>query len=236
MIAMARDGMEMDNAYFNPLFSKLGAPVLAFGVGKNVLRNTALARDVVIHEFGHAVTWKIYGMKANYEFSAMNEAFSDYLAATMTDNPTIGEGSMVKMPYLRTVENDLVYPKNFDGGYFHVDGQLFSGALWEIRKQLGDFADILIHEARLSQADTIAEFMAAMMHADDLLDPKRDDKWATLSPNFHVIRKAFLKKGLNSLVRFGQKPPEDLTMPWRLEADCWRSQVDSVFPTTTRIP
>jgi hypothetical protein len=222
MIAMARDGLEMDNAYFNPLFSKLGAPVLAFGMGKNVLRNTSLSRDVILHEFGHAVTWKIYGMKTNYEFSAMNEGFSDYLAASITGNPEIAEGAMVRMPYLRNVENKMKFPDDFNGKYFHLDSQIFSGALWEIRKQLGDYADILIHEARLSQADSVSEFMATLLKFDDLMDANRDDQLATLSPNFQLIRKAFLKKGINSQVQFTQGGTEDLTRPWRMDANCWQ--------------
>jgi len=215
IVAMARDGMEMDNAYFNPLMKQFGAPVLAFGTGKNFLKNTSLHRDVIIHEFGHAVTWQIYGNKGGYEFSAMNEAFSDYLAATITDNPQIGEGVMMKLPFLRTVENEYSYPKSYKGFTFHDDGQLFSGALWDLRKKLGaDAADILIHEARLAQADSINEFKSALMNLDDLADPNRDDKWATLSPNFNNIRKAFLRHGLNSLVKFDQNSREDITLKW----------------------
>lgn len=221
MVGMARDGTDLDNAYFNPLFSMVGAPVLAFGTGKTLLKNTAQSRDIVLHEFGHAITWKIYGMKANYEFSAMNEGFSDYFAATVTGDPAIADGAMVKLPFLRNVENNLVYPKDYNGQYFHQDSQLFSGALWQIRKALGDYADVLIHEARLAQADTVVEFYTKLLELDDALDPNRDDRWSTLSPNFQTIRKAFSKHGIHALVKFNQGEPEDLTLPWKTQANCW---------------
>ncbi|MBN8555511.1 MAG: hypothetical protein J0L93_08715 [Deltaproteobacteria bacterium] len=214
LVAFANYGEKFDNAFFMPLMK-----TLSFGAGSMYFKNTALSRDVVIHEFGHAVTFEIYGNQPGYEFGAMNEAFSDYLAATITDNPDIGENSILPAlmerrgghPYLRTVENKLVFPKDFLGTAFHDDGQMFGGALWNLRKTLGaDVADKLIHEARLAQAKSIQEFIRELL----IVDKGNDSNPYTPSKNERAIWNAFRSHGLNSTTRFDEKNP-DLTTPWR---------------------
>jgi Zn-dependent metalloprotease len=218
IVAMARDGIKLDNAYFNPLFKMLGKPVLGFGIGSTFLKNTALSRDIILHEYGHAITFEIYGMKANYEFSAMNEAFSDYFAATITDDPLIAEDMFVdpNRRYLRRVDSQMRFPNDFNGRYFHNDGQMFSGALWQLRNRLGaPLADRMIHEARLSQASSIVEFYAALMKIDEAFDDQNE--W-TPSPNKRAIRESFRHHGLNSQTRFVAAQVEDLTS---FSANCW---------------
>lgn len=211
LVAISEHGYEMDNAFFNPLLY-----TLAFGTGKKVLKNTALSRDVILHEYGHAYTQEIYGMQTSYEFRAMNEAFSDYFAATITNNPKIGEEAMRDRPYLRTVENNMVWPKDMNGKYFHLDGQVFSGALWDMRKELGsDVADPMIHEARLAQAVTVQEFLRELLWIDELQND--DGDWRTGSPNADIIWNAFMNHGLHSKSAITQGPPEDLTEPWTLQ-------------------
>jgi len=217
LLAVTSYGQNFDNAFFNPMFKSL-----SFGRGGRFLKNTALSRDIVIHEFGHAVTHEIYGMATGYEFSAMNEAFSDYLAASITNDPRIADGAMhvnTGLALMRNVENNLVFPKNFLGNRFHDDGQMFSGALWNLRKTLGaDKADKLIHEARLAQAKSIFEFYRELL----MIDERQDDMNPfTASPHQKSISNAFRAKGLGSVrARFDQVQ-EDLTIPWKAPQGCW---------------
>lgn len=221
--AMARDGMRVDNAYFNPVFGALGMPVLGFGTGDKFLKNTALSRDIVLHEYGHAITHEIYGFRTNYEFRAMNEAFSDYFAATLTDDPAIADGAMKTRKWLRNIDNNMTYDTHYTGESFHYDGQLFSGALWRIRQGMDKhLADRMIHEARLAQAGSIREVMTELLIIDESFD---DGLWYTPSPNKRLIRKAFLAQGLHSQTRFQQKKSENLSLPWAQsanhDANCW---------------
>ncbi len=204
-------GNRLDNAFFMPL-----TKTLSFGAGGTMFKNTALARDIVIHELGHAVTAAIYGTIQNFEFNAMNEAFSDYFAAEITNDPEIGNGAMQErtgMKYLRTLDNEFVFPKDFTGVKFHSDGQMFSGALWDLRKAVGaKLVDQMVHEARLAQAKTVSEFMLELLVIDEKTDDK--DPW-TASKNNEAIWKAFQKHGLVSNIRFSPAPAEDLTTPWK---------------------
>ncbi|MDB5038452.1 MAG: hypothetical protein JWQ35_1980 [Bacteriovoracaceae bacterium] len=204
-------GDHYDNAFFMPL-----TKTLSFGSGGKIFKNTALGRDVVIHEFGHAVTHAIYGTVQNYEFNSMNEAFSDYFAASVTNDPTIGEG-VIKYyegrKYLRTVDNQFIYPKDFSGVRFHDDGQMFSGSLWDLRQKLGaDYVDQLVHEARLAQAKTIREFFKELL----IIEKNRGDRnpWTTTN-NIDEIWKSFQSHGLMSDTSFTKAPPEDLTISWK---------------------
>jgi len=220
LLAIANFGEDFDNAFFMPLTKSL-----AFGRGKKFLKNTSLSRDIILHEYGHAVTHSIYGLHVGYEYSAMNEAMSDYLAATITDNPQIAEGALrnsTEMPYLRNIENDMVYPQDFKGKRFHTDGQMFGGALWDLREAIGaEKADKLIHEARLAQAKSIFEFYLELLKIDENLD---DHNPFTHSPNHAAIRKAFFGHGIGHFDVVFREIKENLTQPWTnpsLPNGCW---------------
>lgn len=217
LVATANFGERFDNAFFMPL-----TKTLSFGAGGLYFKNTALARDIVIHEFGHAVTFEIYGMQDGYEFRAMDEAMSDYFAAEITNDPQIGMGALLPAliqrrgtEYLRTVDNDFVYPKDFLGNSFHDDGQMFSGSLWKLRKAIGsELADKMIHEARLAQAKSIREFLLELL----VIDEKTDDaNPLTASRHERAIWQAFRAHGLNSKTEFIEGKKEDLTIPWKRE-------------------
>lgn len=215
LAAYTHYGNDYDNAFFMP-----ATKTLSFGAGGKFLKNTALSRDVIIHEFGHAVTQDIYGTITTFEFNSMNEAFSDYFAATITNDPLIAEGAMQERTgrkYLRTVENTFTFPKDFTGRAFHDDGQMFSGALWDLRKALGPKkADAMIHEARLAQAKSIREFLKELLAIDEDSDDRNP---FTASKNERVIWKAFKNHGLNSAASFEKAPEEDLTISWK--RGCW---------------
>ncbi len=192
-----------NSTYADNAFYMSGINILALGTGGAMLKNTALSRDIILHEYGHAVTQEIYGSIRNYEFNAMNEAFSDYLATTMTDDPQLGDGTMQKAfgrNYLRNVDNQMHFAKDFSGQSFHSDSQLFSAALWNLRKVIGaKLADTMIHEARLSQAASIREFMLELL----ALDEDRDDQNPfTPSRYRNAIMGAFYNRGLDSSMRF----------------------------------
>lgn len=210
LLAVTNDPGDPDNAYFFPYARSLG-----FGGGGLLLNNTAYSRDIIAHEYGHALTHSIYGLYSSYEFDAMNEAYSDYFAAALFEDPIIGEGSFHPSQgraFLRNVNNNFVYPKDYTGMNFHRDGQLFSGALWNLRNKLGeDLAHELIHEARLAQPKTIREFLLELLAIDEQRD---DSNPLTPSPHKKAITESFFKKGLFSHVQFEpaqKEEPQDLS-------------------------
>jgi hypothetical protein len=96
-----------------------------------------LMRDpsVVMHEVSHAVIEVISHLPTQEEGGSLNEAFADYLAASMLGSPRMGEASYVPAPYKRSLDNRMTLAEK-DGGLYH-DSLIVSGALWEMRAALG---------------------------------------------------------------------------------------------------
>lgn len=125
--------------------------------------------DVIAHEYLHLVTEDITfdGLDdpaATYnEENAMDEAFSDYFGGSYADSPDMGEYVYIPSGSLRDLENaytysdwDGTFPDEFNDWDFHNGGQIFSGALWELRQEFAENdANVLIFEGldNLDQAN-----------------------------------------------------------------------------------
>lgn len=142
-------------------------------------RDFAYDGDVVFHEFMHAVTTSLVGklnaMGLNSwgihsEPGSLNEGWSDYFAAAFTNRSTIGGYAAIKDGFgeasLRNIKNNFRCPENIIGE-IHNDGQVWAGALWEIREAVlarkGKEAAIEFDRAvliSLAQAKTTEDFKA----------------------------------------------------------------------------
>ena len=161
---------------------------LYFGDGDGSTRNnTSKENNIIYHEYQHLVTnFLAVGMlddnpATNFnETNAMDEAFSDFFAASFDGSPILGEYFVVGPSYLRSVSNnfkmsdwDNSIPELFGPTQFHRGGQIFSGALWEIRQQYSNSTgEILAFEGLtnldISQPDFVDARMA-IIAADNAL-------------------------------------------------------------------
>jgi hypothetical protein len=113
--------------------------------------------EVIVHEYGHAVHQsQVPGFGSNLESGSIGEAFGDYLAVTVgldadlqygwpirTDAPCVADWDSVSytstVPHcLRRLDTDKTTADIV--GEVHADGEIWSGALWDIRQdyvQLG---------------------------------------------------------------------------------------------------
>jgi zinc metalloprotease ZmpB len=121
--------------------------------------------DVILHEYGHAIHFsQAPNFYLSTEGAAIGEGFSDYWAVTVSqvlapsaDPACVAEWDAtaytVTVPHcLRRVDRDLLYPRDLTGDV-HLDGRIWSRALWEIRKALGNVvADTVILEAQFDVA------------------------------------------------------------------------------------
>jgi zinc metalloprotease ZmpB len=119
--------------------------------------------EVILHELGHAIQdsqQTPFGFGFTVESGSIGEGFADYWAVTVADviAPTPDPACVadwdsvsytITRPHcLRRVDTDLHYPKDLNGRVHH-DGQIWSRALWDIRKALGNVrADTLILEGQ----------------------------------------------------------------------------------------
>lgn len=123
--------------FFNAYWDGYG---MHFGAGGNDFGQHA---DVVYHEYGHGIT--DYQYRPSAPSGAMHEGFSDFYAATITNDSRVGEGVMTP----RDLDNNMRSPEDLRGESHH-DGMIIGGALWHMRENLADvpLAESLFHFAR----------------------------------------------------------------------------------------
>ena len=110
------------------------------------VKDFAYDGDVVFHEFMHAVITSLVGKPnslgidkwgINSEPGSLNEGWADYFAASFSGDSYLGQYTSSQNSYdeisLRNINNNFNCPQNIIGE-IHNDSQIWSGALWEIRK------------------------------------------------------------------------------------------------------
>jgi hypothetical protein len=122
--------------------------------------------EVILHEYGHAIhDSQVSGFGPNGgEAGAIGEGFGDYWAVTVSnvlfptpDPACVADWDAVsytsQTPHcLRRVDGNKHYPEDLEGEV-HDDGEIWSRALWDIRKALGNVtADTVILESQFSFA------------------------------------------------------------------------------------
>jgi len=181
-------GDKYDNAFFSPMQG-----IIALGDGDK-LNDLAKEESVIYHEYGHAVTNAIVYMPYSGEAGAMNEAFSDYVASTMTEDPMVGEWAVAKLnrPFIRNMDNKAHYPEDIKNEVHH-DSNIYGGALWDLRKAAGvKVTDKIVHFSR-----NYLKGIKNQKFTDGLNSLLAADKEFFTGKNAETIKKIFAARGIN---------------------------------------
>lgn len=165
--------------------------------------NTARLADVVYHEFGHSLHAHSIIAGVGQFNGAHSEGLSDYLAATMTDDPAMGRGFFLTDAPLRHIDpTDKEHRWPIDLGGVHFTGLIFSGAMWDLRKlliqRLGPvqgvaLADRLFYATLQRATDIPSTYLEVLVEDDD------DGSLTNGTPNLCDINAAFGLHGLRQL-------------------------------------
>jgi MYXO-CTERM domain-containing protein len=108
-------------------------------------RDTAWDGDIVYHELGHGIVDRQTngGLRGELrrvegviqDAGAVNEGFSDFVAAVFTGDPETSEYGLEQ--YRRNADNEMFCARDALGE-IHADGELFSGAMWTVYEELGE--------------------------------------------------------------------------------------------------
>ncbi len=106
--------------------------------------------EVILHEYGHAIHFSQGFQFSTEEAAAISEGFGDYWAVTVTevvsgssaDPACVADWDSTSYtssePHcLRRLDEDKKYPSDLVGEV-HADGEIWSRALWDIRKAVGN--------------------------------------------------------------------------------------------------
>lgn len=147
--------------------------------------STALSSDVIYHEYTHSVHYHVYGNTFLTPTGAVAEGLADYFSAAINNNSCMAE-EVFGSACLRNLNNTLRTPNNLTGGS-HADSRIFSGALWDMRLQLGA-ADNLTMMAMKMRPNGFSDYLTSLLVADDdnanLSD--KTPNWSSVCDSFYT--------------------------------------------------
>jgi len=176
------NGTREDNSFYDP---SPGRHDITFGTGGV---DDAEDAEIILHEYGHALQdAAIPGFGQKKEGRAMGEGFGDYLAGSFfysykpaARKVKVGEwdakGYSPPRDCLRRLDSTKRYPGDMEGEE-HVDGEIWSACLWQVRKLLGrKKSDTVILESHfyLNQYADFKDGAEAILQAEkNLYEGKR---------------------------------------------------------------
>ncbi|MEV5602251.1 M4 family metallopeptidase [Streptomyces sp. NPDC052299] len=207
LVGVVSNGQPYNNAFWD------GAKMV-YGQGGGDYRTFSADTDVVGHEMTHGVVTHTANLVYAGQSGAMNEALADYFGNAIDleangqsmddpDSGLLGEDLCTTLGprecALRDLNDGATTSKNFigvtyggDSGGVHLNSTIFSGALWDMRQDLGaEFADQIVYRALsayMTPLDGFTEGRAAVIAAaTELGATKAQLKVVTRSFDAHGI-------------------------------------------------
>ena len=116
-----------------------------FETATGEIRDGSFETDLLFHEYGHAVSIRLMGGEplclGGPQPAAILEGWSDFFAASFTKDPVIGawtSGNSVSGQRSAALDRNSLSLVNLCAGGCNAfrDGEIWSGALWELREEL----------------------------------------------------------------------------------------------------
>ncbi len=188
--------------------------------------NTGEISSVIHHELGHGIhiwlTTKLTGRPPSD--GALKEAVADITTNLLRDDPRIGVGFLKGAPadgIIRNSNNTLRYPENVVNE-IHDDGMILTGAVWDVRKELGIQRTSRLYMDAMygapdgsSLGETLADYFIEFLVADD-----DDGDLSNGTPNSDVIIPAFNAHGIPGsaiiVLHAGMPDQNSVTEPYEI--------------------
>jgi len=93
-----------------------------------------LDSDIVFHEYGHGLTWRMIGSMSGTFAGAIGEGASDVLAFLINGDDRIGEYAMNDPIGIRTTPYATATKtfSSWTANQVHTDGEIYAAAMWEV--------------------------------------------------------------------------------------------------------
>ena len=99
-------------------------------------RDGDLDSDIVFHEYGHGLTWRMIGSMSGPMSGAIGEGMGDVLAIVMNSNDVMGEYAASDPLGIRTAPY-ANFPRTYGsvtGSEVHFDGEIYGAIGWKLRE------------------------------------------------------------------------------------------------------
>ena len=99
-------------------------------------RDASLDSDIVFHEYGHGLTWRMIGNMSGAIAGAIGEGASDGVALLINGNDVVGEYSVNDPKGIRR-DPYTNYPRtyaDFTGAEVHDDGEIYAAIVWRLKE------------------------------------------------------------------------------------------------------
>lgn len=133
--AEAQDGGGTNNANFStPADGSQPRMQMYLWTRSTPNRDGDLDSDIVWHEYGHGLTWRMIGSMSGPFAGAIGEGMSDTLSIYINRNDVVGEYSfndplgIRRFPY---TDYPLTYG-DFTGDSVHSDGEIYAATMWKL--------------------------------------------------------------------------------------------------------
>lgn len=141
LLAEAQDGSGTNNANFStPADGSSPRMQMFLWTATSPNRDGDVDTDVVYHEYGHGLTWRMIGSMSGCMSGAVGEGASDTLSILMNQDDVVGEYSynnsngIRRWPYTN-------YPRtygNLTNEAVHAAGELFGAIMWRAKSYLNN--------------------------------------------------------------------------------------------------
>lgn len=135
VLAEAQDGGGTNNANFaTPADGSKPRMQMYLWTYSSPSRDGDLDSDIVWHEYGHGLTWRMIGSMSGPFAGAIGEGMSDTLAIYINRNDTVGEYSYNNAKGIRRYPY-ANYPLTYGdvtGSSVHGDGEIYAATMWKL--------------------------------------------------------------------------------------------------------
>ncbi|HEX6086283.1 MAG TPA: M36 family metallopeptidase [Thermoanaerobaculia bacterium] len=135
VLAEAQDGGGTNNANFaTPADGSKPRMQMYLWNATTPNRDGDLDSDIVWHEYGHGLTWRMIGSMSGPLSGAIGEGMSDVLSLYINRNDVVGEYSTNKVNGIRRFPYTN-YPNTYSdvaGSSVHADGEIYAATMWRL--------------------------------------------------------------------------------------------------------
>jgi len=159
---------------------------------ESIMLDASLDFDIVAHEYGHGLTWRMIGNMSGALPGAVGEGASDVLAFLLNGDDRVGEYSASSAAGIRRYPYSG-YPLRYGavtGAGVHKDGEIYAAAMWRVLE--------LYRGAGLTADQLLGDFVQGMNFTPPgpYFEHMRD---GMLAANTNPVRECLIWKGFAEL-------------------------------------